>query len=119
MALDPVCGMTVDPAKAAGHFEHKGTTYHFCSHRCLQAFSAEPEKYLTRNATAVPHAGKAKHAQPAKEGVRYTCPMHPEIVQIGPGSCPKCGMALVPLEGGVEGDSEPPHLTRPLLGSGG
>ena len=106
--------MTVNPAKAAGHFEHKGTTYHFCSQRCLQAFSADPEKYLTRNGTAVHHAGKAKHAQPAKEGVRYTCPMHPEIVQIGPGSCPKCGMTLVPMEGGVEDDSELRDLTRRL-----
>src|SRR5437879_1968153 len=105
MALDPVCGMTVDSAKAAGHFEHKGTTYHFCSHGCLHAFSADPEKYLTP---------KAKHAQPAKEGVRYTCPMHPEIVQIGPGSCPKCGMALVPMEGGVEDDSELRDLKRRL-----
>ncbi len=105
MALDPVCGMTVDPAKAAGHFEHKGTTYHFCSQRCLHAFSADPEKYLSP---------KGGHAQPAKEGVRYTCPMHPEIVQIGPGSCPKCGMALVPMEGGVEDDSELRDLTRRL-----
>src|SRR6266850_1061364 len=105
MALDPVCGMTVDPAKAAGHFEHKGTTYHFCSQRCLHAFSADPEKYLSP---------KGGHAQPAKEGVKYTCPMHPEIVQIGPGSCPKCGMALVPMEGGVEDDSELRDLTRRL-----
>ncbi len=65
------------------------------------------------HAAAVHHAGKAKHAQPAKEGVRYTCPMHPEIVQIGPGSCPKCGMTLVPMEGGVD-DSELRDLTRRL-----
>jgi len=128
VALDPVCGMTVDPAKAAGLFEHKGTTYHFCSQRCLHAFSAQPETYLTpkggdaqggccahgHHAAAVHHAVKAKHAQPAKEGIRYTCPMHPEIVQIGPGSCPKCGMALVPMEGGVEDDSELRDLTRRL-----
>src|SRR6266851_666432 len=63
---------------------------------------------------AIHHAGKANHAQPAKEGVRYTCPMHPEIVQIGPGSCPKCGMALVPMEGGVEDDSELRDLVRRL-----
>src|SRR6266480_1786801 len=105
MALDPVCGMTVDPAKAAGHLEHKGRTYHFCSKHCLHAFSADPGKYLT------PEGG---HPQPAREGVRYTCPMHPEIVQIGPGSCPKCGMALVPMEGGVEDDSELRDQTRRL-----
>ena len=97
--------MTVDPAKAAGRFEHKGTTYHFCSQRCLHAFSADPEKYLSP---------KGGHAQPAKEGVKYTCPMHPEIVQICPGSCPKCGMTLVPMEGGVEDDSELRDLTRRL-----
>src|SRR6266850_1000342 len=100
--------MTVDPAKAAGHFEHKGTTYHFCSQRCLHAFSADTEKYLSP---------KGGHAQPAKEGVKYTCPMHPEIVQIGPGSCPKCGMTLVPMEGGVEDDSELRDLTRRLWAS--
>src|SRR5258708_2002101 len=97
--------MTVDPAKAAGHLEHKARTYHFCSQRCLHAFSADPEKYLSP---------KGGHAQPAKEGVRYTCPMHPEIVQIGPGSCPKCGMTLVPMEGGVDDDSELRDLTSRL-----
>src|SRR3981189_2238230 len=105
MALDPVCGMTVDPAKAAGTFEPKGTTYHFCSRHCLHAFSADPGTYLTP---------KVRHAQPAKEGVKYTCPMHPEIVQIGPGSCPKCGLGLVPMEGGAEDDSELRDLTRRL-----
>jgi len=111
MALDPVCGMTVDPAKAAGHLEHKGRTYHFCSKHCLHAFSADPEKYLTPKG--------AKHAQPAKEGVRYTCPMHPEIVQIGPGSCPKCGMTLVPMEGGVRGRFGAARPDAPPLGERG
>ena len=127
MALDPVCGMTVDPVKAAGHLEHKGTTYHFCSHHCMHAFKADPEKYLKpaaarasccahgHHAAAASPAAKAIHAQPAKEGVKYTCPMHPEIVQIGPGSCPKCGMALVPMEAGAEhDDSELRDLTRRL-----
>ena len=127
MALDPVCGMAVDPAKAAGRFEYKGTTYHFCSQHCLRAFKADPEKYLKpktgdtqggccahdRHAAAT-HGAKPKHAVPAKEGIKYTCPMHPEIVQIGPGSCPKCGMALVPMEGAVEDDSELRDLTRRL-----
>ena len=128
LALDPVCGMTVDPAKAAGHFDHKGKAYHFCSRHCLQAFKADPEKYLTpkgddakggggahgHHAAPVHHTAKARHAEPAKQGVKYTCPMHPEIVQIGPGSCPKCGMALVPMEGGIEDDSELRDLTRRL-----
>jgi Cu+-exporting ATPase len=105
MSIDPVCGMTVDPTKAAGHFDYKGTTYHFCSQHCVHAFKADPEKFL---------AGKAKPAAPAKAGAKYTCPMHPEIVQIGPGSCPKCGMALVPMEGAQEDDSELRDLTRRL-----
>src|SRR5216683_3291194 len=92
------------------------------------ALITAPEKHLSpkggdaqggccahgHHTAAIHHAGKANHAQPAKEGVRYTCPMHPEIVQIGPGSCPKCGMALVPMEGGVEDDSELRDLTRRL-----
>ena len=129
MALDPVCGMTVDPAKAAGHAEHKGTIYHFCSQHCMQAFKADPEKYLApksgeakggccahgHHAAAGHLARETKHKEPAKEGVKYTCPMHPEIVQMGPGSCPKCGMALVPMEAGAEqDDSELRDLTRRL-----
>jgi P-type Cu+ transporter len=108
MSIDPVCGMTVDPAKAAGHVEYKGTTYHFCSQHCVHAFKADPERFL---------AGKAKPAAAparAKAGAQYTCPMHPEIVQLGPGSCPKCGMALVPMEGAAEDDSELRDLTRRL-----
>jgi Cu+-exporting ATPase len=97
VALDPVCGMTVDPATAAGKAERNGKTYWFCSQHCLQVFLG-------------------KHsAQPASEGARYTCPMHPEIVQVGPGSCPKCGMALVPMDAGAEeDDSELRDLTRRL-----
>src|SRR5688572_11188907 len=104
MAIDPVCGMTVDPASAAGHVDFQGKTYHFCSRHCLQAFSAEPGKFL---------AGKAR-PEAAPAGAQYTCPMHPEIVQAGPGSCPKCGMALVPMEGAEEDDSELRDLTRRL-----
>jgi Cu+-exporting ATPase len=84
---DPVCGMTVDPAKAAGKHEHKGKTYFFCSKGCLEKFRAHPENYL----------GAKPAPAPTKPGTQYTCPMHPEIIQDGPGSCPKCGMALVPM----------------------
>ena len=87
-AKDPVCGMTVDPAKAAGKHEHHGKTYYFCSKGCLEKFKAHPENYL---------GAKPAPAPAAKPGAQYTCPMHPEIVQDGPGSCPKCGMALVPM----------------------
>jgi Cu+-exporting ATPase len=104
MAIDPVCGMTVDPATAAGHVDYQGKTYHFCSQHCVHAFKADPQKFL----------GKEAAPAPVKEGAQYTCPMHPEIVQLGPGSCPKCGMALVPMEGAEEDDSELRDLTRRL-----
>ena len=96
---DPVCGMMVDPQKAAGKVEHAGKTYYFCSERCAERFRNEPEKFLAAPGTAgmehktAPVAGLA-----GSKNVRYTCPMHPEIVQIGPGTCPKCGMALEPMD---------------------
>ena len=86
-ALDPVCGMTVDMHTAKHRHTHGGHPYYFCSARCRERFIADPEKYLspeTRTAESVP------------EGAIYTCPMHPEIRQEGPGSCPICGMALEP-----------------------
>ena len=104
MAIDPVCGMTVDPAKAAGTADFKGTSYYFCSKHCLHAFTADPKKFV--------HERPVRET--AKPGAKYTCPMHPEIVQIGPGSCPKCGMALVPMEGAEEDDSELRDHTRRL-----
>ena len=88
--VDPVCGMTVDPADSAGSFERAGTTYYFCSKSCLEQFKANPEKFLAPLPTEM--------AKPNAMQVEYTCPMHPEIVQKGPGSCPKCGMALEPLQ---------------------
>jgi len=83
--LDPVCGMTVDPATSKHRFDHDGVTYHFCSAGCRTKFAADPAKYL--NKSAAPPAD-------VPEGTIYTCPMHPEIRQVGPGSCPICGMAL-------------------------
>ena len=87
---DPVCGMTVDPQQAAGSVTYQGETYYFCSKGCAAKFQADPEKYLQPAAASEP-------MQPAPVGVEYTCPMHPEVRQIGPGSCPKCGMALEPV----------------------
>jgi Cu+-exporting ATPase len=84
-AKDPVCGMLVDPAAAAGSHEHDGTAYQFCSVHCLEKFRADPARYLSPRASA--------ESMPEGE---YTCPMHPEIVQQGFGSCPICGMALEP-----------------------
>ena len=103
MEKDPVCGMTVDPATAAGRYDYLGRTFHFCSKHCLHSFSADPAKYVS---------GQPAAAAPVAAGAKYTCPMHPEVVQVGPGSCPKCGMALVPMEGAAEDDSELRDMTR-------
>ncbi len=82
---DPVCGMTVDPETTQHHTQHEGTDYHFCCAGCRTKFLADPERYLS------------PQPQPeAPAGAIYTCPMHPEIRQVGPGSCPICGMALEP-----------------------
>src|SRR5579872_794759 len=85
--IDPVCHMTVDPAHAAGTSENEGRTYYFCSKGCVARFDADPIRYL-----------KPREPEPVVAGVEYTCPMHPEVRKIGPGSCPKCGMALEPAE---------------------
>ncbi|MGO4683783.1 heavy metal translocating P-type ATPase [Hyphomicrobium sp. 2TAF46] len=86
-AKDPVCGMTVDPSTAKHSAEHDGKTYYFCAAGCRTKFVADPARYLT------PEAAKA---EPVPAGTIYTCPMHPQIRQVGPGSCPICGMALEP-----------------------
>jgi Cu+-exporting ATPase len=87
-ALDPVCGMTVDPEKTPHRHTHQGHTYYFCSGGCRTKFAGDPAKYLDPKS--------AKAAEPVPEGTIYTCPMHPQIRQVGPGSCPICGMALEP-----------------------
>jgi Cu+-exporting ATPase len=120
---DPVCGMTVVPEKAAGKVEHAGKTYYFCSKGCAERFSREPEKFLAvpgmgdMQGDAVPvqhgalHPSEANesHAAPLENKVRYTCPMHPEIVQVGPGSCPICGMALEPMDAFAEVEADPEY----------
>jgi P-type Cu+ transporter len=88
--IDPVCGMEVDPAEAAGSFEHKGQTYYFCNPSCLERFRAEPETFLASSATPKAPAAASE----------YTCPMHPEVRSPKPSSCPSCGMALEPLRMG-------------------
>jgi len=87
---DPVCGMMVDPHTTAHRTDHGGRPYYFCSAGCREKFLADPERYVDPSAT------EAK-AEPVPEGTTYTCPMHPEIRQVGPGSCPICGMALEPV----------------------
>jgi P-type Cu+ transporter len=107
---DPVCGMMVDPEKAAGKVEHDGKTYYFCSARCAERFRNEPENFLAAPGTAGMEHQAAPVAVPAvAKNVRYTCPMHPEIVQIGPGTCPKCGMALEPMDIVAEEQADPEY----------
>ena len=120
---DPVCGMTVDPARAKATHEHAGKTYYFCCRGCQEKFSAEPAKYLapkslvgiapmgsrpmqiapapvrssqTPSPNAAPQGAPRPAASPTK-GNEYTCPMDPEVRQQGPGDCAKCGMALEPV----------------------
>ncbi|MBK6893620.1 MAG: cadmium-translocating P-type ATPase [Flavobacteriales bacterium] len=101
---DPVCGMDVDPATAKHSSEHKGKSYYFCCEGCKKKFDADQERYLQPKLAPLPligkqvnytHAGASVHAR-ANANVMYTCPMDPEIRQLGPGTCPICGMALEP-----------------------
>jgi len=105
---DPVCGMMVDPQKAAGKVEHAGKTYFFCSPRCKERFEKEPEKFLAAPGTAGMEHTPAAAPPAGTRNIRYTCPMHPEIIQMGPGSCPICGMALEPMDI-VAGDHADPE----------
>jgi Cu+-exporting ATPase len=102
---DPVCGMLVDPARAAGQSSFEGKTYYFCGASCLKKFEADPAGFL---------APKPPAAEPAGTASMYTCPMHPEVRRPGPGSCPKCGMALEPetITAGDEANPELVDMTR-------
>jgi P-type Cu+ transporter len=116
---DPVCGMTVVPEKAAGQVEHAEKTYYFCSKGCAEKFSNEPAKFLSVPETAGTEHGHTDHghaapAPPNAKTARYTCPMHPEVVQIGPGSCPKCGMALEPMDVFAEVEADPEYESMRL-----
>jgi len=107
--IDPVCGMTVDPEHAAGSVEYQGKTYYFCSTHCVHRFRENPEAFL--NKQAVQAVGITRQP-PAKPDQKYTCPMHPEIIRDGPGSCPICGMALEPLT--VSLDEEENHELKDM-----
>jgi Cu+-exporting ATPase len=98
---DPVCGMKVDPHATPHHAEHAGQEFHFCSAGCRSKFVADPARYL-----GGPDAPK-RRAEPVAPGTIYTCPMHPQIRQIGPGSCPICGMALEPEMATAEAGPNP------------
>ena len=95
-ATDPVCGMAVDPATSRHRFELNGSMFHFCCVGCRDKFAADPGHYLTPPDEPV-----------ADMAATYTCPMHPEIRQVGPGSCPICGMALEPVTVSAEPQANP------------
>ena len=97
--LDPVCGMTISPADSVGEIEHRGHTYYFCNQSCLDRFKASPDEFVG------PGVASRQISAPANPEAEYTCPMHPEIRQLGPGSCPICGMALEPVN--VSLDEQP------------
>ncbi|WP_144097309.1 heavy metal translocating P-type ATPase [Croceicoccus sediminis] len=98
-AVDPVCGMSVTIESAAHVAEHDGATHYFCSARCKDKFVSDPEHYLS--------GAHPKQVEDVPEGTIYTCPMHPEIRQVGPGSCPICGMALEPETVSLEDGPDP------------
>src|SRR6266852_903698 len=120
---DPVCGMMVVPEKAAAKVEHAGQTYYFCSKGCAERFSREPEKFLAApgaaemdHGSAPPGHGAMEHSGTtaslaASDGGknRYTCPMHPEIIRFGPGTCPICGMALEPMDVFAQVEADPEY----------
>ena len=91
-AIDPVCGMKVDPQKAPANAQWNGKNYYFCNPGCQDRFLAEPLQYVDDNGVKLP----PRPAAAAPTGTIYTCPMDPEIRQTHPGACPKCGMALEP-----------------------
>src|SRR5262245_29841630 len=93
---DLVCGMNVTPEHSAGSFEYAGTTYYFCTKGCLQKFQSDPGKYISSQIQPIP---------PIKG--KYTCPMHPQIIRDGPGSCPICGMALEPVTATLDEEENP------------
>ncbi|MEM7583224.1 MAG: heavy metal translocating P-type ATPase [Acidobacteriota bacterium] len=102
-AIDPICGMTVDPANAAHRFEFEGELYYFCCAGCREKFAADPAKHLSpSSADASP--------EPMPEGTIYTCPMDPEVQQVGPGGCPICGMALEPMAPTLDALDDNPEL---------
>ena len=98
-AIDPVCGMSVTIEGAIHVAEQDGATHYFCSARCKDKFVADPEHYLS--------GAHLNQVEDVPEGTIYTCPMHPEIRQVGPGSCPICGMALEPETVSLEDGPDP------------
>jgi Cu+-exporting ATPase len=111
MERDVVCGMNVDPAKAKAKVEREGKSYYFCSSGCALKFESDSRKYLTPGGAeaGTKNRGAMPAAKADEKNVRYTCPMHPEIVQMGPGTCPICGMALEPMDFAMEQQADPEY----------
>ena len=120
LRIDPVCGMKVDPAKAAAHVHYAGTDYWFCGKGCAAKFEVEPERWLAPKPPAElvrlgAGAPKPAAASVSSAQMEYVCPMDPEVSQMGPGTCPKCGMALEPRTAVLEtGNPELESMTRRL-----
>jgi Cu+-exporting ATPase len=106
---DPVCGMDVDPATAAGSFEHGGRSYYFCCRQCLEKFRSNPGRYTGDMVEPIVLSPKLLK-KPDASGTTYTCPMHPEIIRDRPGPCPICGMALEPVALLTEEEQADPEL---------
>jgi P-type Cu+ transporter len=107
VAIDPVCGMKVKRATAKHRFEYQGNEYLFCCARCRERFQTDPESFL-KPKESEQKQGAAKRPEPAAmPGAIYTCPMDPEVRQIGPGTCPICGMALEPEQVSLDQGSDP------------
>ena len=106
-AIDPVCGMTVKITDTSRKHDHKGVTYHFCGEKCRTRFQADPYFFLSGN--------NKKRGKLAVAGVKYTCPMDPEIISDKPGACPICGMALEPMTPSDEPSAELADFTRRML----
>jgi Cu+-exporting ATPase len=107
IAIDPVCGMKVKRATAKHRFEYQGNEYLFCCARCRERFQTDPESFL-KPKESEQKQGAAKRPEPAAmPGAIYTCPMDPEVRQIGPGTCPICGMALEPEQVSLDQGSDP------------
>lgn len=123
---DPVCGMSVDPGNAAAVQQYDGKTYYFCSRPCAARFAAEPARFLAApgasgmddtpqtsqaNVSFVSRAATGKDSDNTLASRRYTCPMDPEVIQIGPGICPICGMALEPMDVFAEVEADPEYAS--------
>jgi P-type Cu+ transporter len=107
VARDPVCGMKVDPATSKHRFDTNGETFHFCSAGCRTKFAADPRKYLDNKYLDKTESRTNPSHTKVPDGAIYTCPMHPEIRQVGPGSCPICGMALEPEVASLDAGPNP------------